>query len=194
MIFPLRCLVTAAVLGATAVAAAPIGAETRVGSAEVATAPTTPDFSRVEVAPTKTSIYIGTVSMTMPPFERRDGRFESTYVAKVFPYFFYNEQGTLSIDLPDAALRRLATGEAVEFSGQAFNAAREERRVEGKATPTDARSGRIKVRVFVSKRIELIFNSTYSFPGVTGAGAASPSVRPAVPLAKKSAGQPASAP
>ena len=41
-----------------------------------------------------------------------------------------------------------------------------ERPVEGKATPTDARSGKIKVRVFVSKRIELIFNTTYVFPDV----------------------------
>jgi hypothetical protein len=38
-----------------------------------------------------------------------------------------------------------------------------ERRVEGKATPVDATSGKIKVRVFVSKRIELIFNTTYRF-------------------------------
>ena len=33
----------------------------------------------------------------------------------------------------------------------------------GIATPADARSGKIKVRVFVSKRIELIFNTSYRF-------------------------------
>ena len=38
-----------------------------------------------------------------------------------------------------------------------------ERRLEGTATPTDATSGKLKVRVFVSKRIELIFNTTYRF-------------------------------
>ena len=41
-----------------------------------------------------------------------------------------------------------------------------ERRVEGKATPINRAAGKIKVRVFYSKRIELIFNTTYRFPDV----------------------------
>src|SRR5688572_10872849 len=47
-------------------------------------------FGRVEIAPTKTSIYVGSVSMMMPTFIRRANSFESTYVAKVFPFFFSN--------------------------------------------------------------------------------------------------------
>jgi hypothetical protein len=102
----------------------------------------------------------------MPAFSRESGAYTSSYVAKVFPYFFYNEQGTLTIKLPDDGLRNLAKGEVVEFSGRALNSAGEERRVEGKATPTQGTagmSGKIKVRVFVSKRVELIFNTTYRF-------------------------------
>ncbi len=144
-------------------------------------------FARVDVAPTRTSIYIGTVSMTMPTLERRDGRYETTYVAKVFPYFFYNEQGTLTIDLAETELRRLAAGESVEFSGRARNTAGEARRIEGKATPTDARSGRIKVRVFVSPRVELIFNTTYRFPASPPAPAVvPPSPDPARPASAAS--------
>lgn len=120
-------------------------------------------FDRVTIAPTKTSIYIGTVAMTMPALDRKNGVYQSNYVAKVFPYFFSNEQGTLAIALSDEALRRLERGERVEFSGRAVNTDGEERRVEGNATPADARSGKIKVRVFVSKRIELIFNTSYRF-------------------------------
>lgn len=123
-------------------------------------------FNRVAIEPTKTSIYIGTVSLAMPAFSRENGAYTSSYVAKVFPYFFYNEQGTLTIKLPDDGLRNLAKGEVVEFSGRALNSAGEERRVEGKATPTQGTagmSGKIKVRVFVSKRVELIFNTTYRF-------------------------------
>lgn len=122
------------------------------------------DYPRVDVAPTRTSIYIGTVAMTMPPFTRRGEGFESTYVASVFPYFFYNESGSLRIEFPAEALARLARGESVDFTGRAARTDGAERRIEGRATPADARSGKLKVRVFYSRRIELIFNTTYRFP------------------------------
>ncbi len=120
-------------------------------------------YNRVEVAPAKTSIYVGTVSLTMPAFTRARGVYTSTYVAKVFPVFFYNEQGRLSIELSDEALLKLERGEPVEFKGRAVREDGAERPVEGKATPADATSGKIKVRVFYSKRVELIFNTTYRF-------------------------------
>ena len=122
------------------------------------------DYDRVVVAPTKTSIYLGVVSMTMPAFKRSGSGYEASYVAKVFPFFFYNEAGQLRVEIPDEALRRLARGEGIEFKGRAVTEEGAERVVEGKATPTDSARGRIKVRVFYSKRIQLIFNTTYEFP------------------------------
>ena len=122
--------------------------------------------ARVEVAPTKTSIYVGTVAMTMPAFTRVGGTYSSSYVAKVFPFFFSSESGRLSVEISDEMLRQLERGEAVEFTGRAVNEEGAERRIAGKATPADAASGKIKVRVFVSRRIELIFNTTYRFPDV----------------------------
>jgi hypothetical protein len=121
-------------------------------------------FDRVDIAPTKTSIYVGSVSMTMPTFQRRGITYSSTYNAKVFPFFFESEKGELSIDLPEDDLRRLERGEVIQFTGQGRNSAGEDRRIEGRAIPTDAYSGKIKVRVFVSKKIQLIFNTTYQFP------------------------------
>ena len=118
-------------------------------------------YDHVEVAPTKTSIYVGSVSMKLTPFARRNGVYHSTYVAKVFPYFFWGEQGWIAIELSDDALRQLAKGEVVPFKGRGMNDDGEERHIEGRAVPTDASSGKIKVRVFVSKRIQLIFNTTY---------------------------------
>lgn len=120
-------------------------------------------YRRVEVEPTWTSIYIGTVSMRMPVFTRENGRYASTYTAKVFPFFFYGEHGRMSIDVPDEKLRALERGETIEFEGRAENSEGEERRIEGRAVPTDADSGKLKVRVFVSNRIQLIFNTTYRF-------------------------------
>lgn len=120
-------------------------------------------FNRVIVAPTKTSIYIGTVSMTMPPFERTALGFESTYHARVFPYFFSNEEGRLRIDITDAMLAQLAQGQKINFHGLGTRTDGAQRRIEGSAEPTDAQSGKLTVRVSVSKRIQLIFHTTYRF-------------------------------
>lgn len=120
-------------------------------------------FNRVEIASTKTSIYIGSITMTMPVFERVDGTYSADYRAKVFPYFFYNEHGRLSITVPDEDLRKLERGEVIQFVGEGISSDGERRHVEGRAVPTDANSGKIKVRVFVSKKIQLIFNTTYRF-------------------------------
>lgn len=118
-------------------------------------------FARVEVAPSKTSIYIGSVALTMPAFARHGSTYESTYVANVFPYFFFNEAGSLHIEVSDDQLNTLARGEAIDFKGRGVRSDGTERRIEGKATPTDAKGGRLKVRVFVSPRTQLIFNTTY---------------------------------
>lgn len=120
---------------------------------------------RVEIAPTKTSIYIGSVAMTMPPFERRGDRYESTYHAKVRPYFFASEDGKLAITVTDEMLDRLTRGEAIEFEGEAYRLDGAKRGIAGRAIPTDATSGKIKVRVFITKKLELIFNTTYRFTG-----------------------------
>jgi hypothetical protein len=122
-------------------------------------------FARVDIAPTKTSIYIGSITMTMPTFVRENGTYSAPYHAKVFPYFFLGERGRLSIDVSDEMLRRLERGEPVEFTGRGVSSEGEPRRVEGRSVPTDATSGKIKVRVFVSKKIQLVFNTTYRFVG-----------------------------
>ena len=120
-------------------------------------------FDRVVVNPAKTSIYIGSVTMAFTPATRKAGVYESDYSAKVFPYFFLNETGKLFLDAPDETLRKLARGEAVDFSGRGISASGTARRFEGRVTPIDATSGKLKVRAFVSKRIDLVFNMTYRF-------------------------------
>ena len=87
-------------------------------------------FAKVDVAPTRTSIYIGTVSMTMPTFVRVGDTFQTTYAAKVFPFMFYNEHGTLTINATDAQLEQLAKGETVILSGQGIRDDGASRRVE----------------------------------------------------------------
>ncbi len=120
-------------------------------------------YDHVAVDPAKTSIYIGSVTMAIAPATRKAGAYEANYTAKVFPYFFMSEKGKLVLDAPDETLRKLARGEAVNFSGRGVSTSGDERRFEGHATPSDATSGKLKVHVFVSKRIDLIFNMTYRF-------------------------------
>jgi hypothetical protein len=121
-------------------------------------------YATVEIERTKTSVYIGSVTMTMPPFTRKDGVFHSTYTAKVFPYFFYNDKGRIEIEIPDEVLRQLERGETIQFIGSGHSEKGETYRIEGRAVPANATSGKIKVKVRVSTKIELIFNTTYRFP------------------------------
>ena len=120
---------------------------------------------QVVIPPAKTSIYIGNVTLTPGLLQRENGTYRTSYHAKVFPYFFYNEDGQLSIDFSDEQLAQLARGERVPFTGTAKNKDGEDRRIEGHATANapGASEGTIKVRIFVTAKIQLIFNSTYRF-------------------------------
>lgn len=127
--------------------------------------------ARAEVDPAWTSIYVGAVTLRTSPFTRGpDSAFKATYTARVIPYFPANEDGVISIAVPDADLTRLLAGESVDFTGAARNGQGEERSVSGRATPIDPRHGRLKVRIRVSPRIELIFNTTYRFPAAAPDG------------------------
>ncbi len=124
-------------------------------------------YAEVTVQPTETSVYIASVSMTMLPFARHNGIYTADYTAKVFPFFFFNEQGTLSIEISDEQLQQLERGAAVNFTGHASNRKGAARHVEGQAV-SDAVAGdrgKLKVRVRVSKNIELVFDTTYRFTG-----------------------------
>jgi hypothetical protein len=120
-------------------------------------------YDHVVVESAKTSIYVGSVTMSFAPSARKSGGYESNYTAKVFPYFFMSEKGKVTLDVSDDMLRKLSRGEPVDFTGRAVSTNGEERRVEGRATPSDATAGKLKVHVYVSKRIDLIFNMPYRF-------------------------------
>jgi predicted GIY-YIG superfamily endonuclease len=92
----------------------------------------------------------------------------SEYSAEVFPYFFYNENGRIYVEVTDDMLRRLERRETVEFSGRAVRSDGVVRLVTGRAVPDGTQSGNIKVRVFVTRKIELIFNTNYRFPSARG--------------------------
>ena len=120
-------------------------------------------YDRVIIDSVKTSIYIGNVTLVTTPLIRTGDVYSAEYHAKVFPYFFSNEKGRLWITFTDEDLDRLAKGQAVFFKGHAEDTDHEPRRIEGRALPADATQGKIKVRVFVTEKIQLIFNAKYHF-------------------------------
>ncbi|WP_129047983.1 hypothetical protein [Oleiharenicola lentus] len=120
------------------------------------------DWDSVTVAPVKTSIYVGSVTLVTGVFRRDGDVFNTTYEAKVWPWFFWSESGRISISLPPADLLRLSRGERVEFKGEATNHKNKPRHVTGHADRLDAANGKIKVRIGVDDT-EIIFNGTYRF-------------------------------
>jgi hypothetical protein len=121
-------------------------------------------FNQVEIKPATAYLYIATVTMTIPPFSRHHGVYSSTYAARVFP-IFYTEKGRIWIDVPDDALRRIANGEPIDFTGHAVNESGDGRKVVGHAVPRGAWGGTISVRVYVSRRISITYDTTYELLG-----------------------------
>ena len=119
-------------------------------------------WDHVCVAPMKTSIYIGSVTLTTGVFERAGSSLTTTYQARVFPWVFWSESGRITIGLTDAGLAAMAKGEKAEFSGVAANQKSKPRKVTGYAVPADASSGMIKVRI-LADGYTLVFNGSYRF-------------------------------
>ena len=122
-------------------------------------------WNSVTIPPVKTSMYVGSVTLTTSEFRREGDKFNATYEAKVRPWFFWSETGRITITLPPADLERLARGERIEFTGEAANHKGKPRHVTGRADRADATSGKIKVRIGVDDT-ELIFNTTYRLNAV----------------------------
>lgn len=123
-------------------------------------------YDTVVVSKTKTSIYVGSVALTMTPFKRDAGDiYAAEYKATVVPFFIFNESGQLRITFTGEQLDRLERGERVEFSGDGKNKGGSPRPITGHASADapGAKTGKIKVRVFVTKKTALVFNTTYAF-------------------------------
>lgn len=139
-----------------------------------------PGWNRVQVPPMKTSIYVGSVTLTTQPFVRHGDDFTSTYAAKVFPWAFWNETGTITIHLTPEDLARLERGERCEFTGEAANHRHKPRHVTGYADPAEGSRGRIKVRIGADG-IKLVFNGTYALSVFTVEPDAQNASSPATP-------------
>jgi hypothetical protein len=116
--------------------------------------------AQFELPRVRTSIYIGSVTLITGVFTRVDDTYTSTYEAKVAPWSFWSEAGSIALNVAADDFARLRRGETIEITGEAINGKGKPRHVSARAKATDATSGTIKVRISVSGST-LVFNSTY---------------------------------
>jgi hypothetical protein len=134
-----------------------------VASLHAQPAAATIEWDTVTIESMKTSIYVGSVTLTTSEFKRAGEQYTATYEARVWPWAFWNETGRITIQLPAADVARLKRGERIEFTGDAANHKGKPRHVTGRADHTGEGTGKIKVRIGVDDT-ELIFNGTYRVP------------------------------
>jgi len=122
---------------------------------------------KLTIGPSSASLAGGKARLTTTEFRRKAGKYAGEYQLKVTPYFFKNENGTLSIIASDEAVRKLASGTAVTFGGKAVTAGSgKTRNIKAKATPagTNAVKGSITISI-PTENGELVFESDYTFRG-----------------------------
>lgn len=130
------------------------------GAPGLLSASSAPLPERVELPVMRTSIYIGSVKLTTTAFLPSAEIYTATYEAKVTPWVWWNESGTISLTVTPDEYDRLLRGETIELKGEATNDQGKVRHVSVRAQPDDATRGRIKVRI-LAKGTTLIFNSSY---------------------------------
>ena len=121
-----------------------------------------PGLDDVMVPPLKTSIYVGSVTLTPGVFERHGDTYTTSYEVEVWPWLFWGETGKVTIHLTAAELARVRVGQPVDFRGEGANQKGKPRKINGRVVPGDAHTGRIKIRI-TADGYTLIFNSTYRF-------------------------------
>lgn len=120
----------------------------------------TTGWDRVLIPPMKTSSFFGSVTLITEPLVRQGSTLVTGYEARVWPWFFWSETGRITITLTDANLASMARSETTEFTGEASNHKKKPRQVTGRAVPTDAFSGKFKIRIMADGH-EVIFNGGY---------------------------------
>jgi len=122
-----------------------------------------PIIGMLFIAPCSTSVSGGKASLKIGALSRQAQSYIGDYQFKVSPYFFKNEKGKLSIEVADDTLSKLASGMAVDFTGQATTSGSGNvRRIDGKATPDGSARGAVKLW-FMAGNKELVFNTSYHF-------------------------------
>jgi hypothetical protein len=117
-------------------------------------------YSVIFVAPARTSIYIGRLTVTPGPFVRAGSVYKASLGVDLSPYF-YHDDAKVQIDVPAGKLQALQAGKPIDFSGRVTRSNGQSRRISGRAVPADAFSGTIDIHVFLTSQVTVSFSTTY---------------------------------
>jgi hypothetical protein len=125
------------------------------------TNPSRPDTRKLLIAPSSTWLGGGTARLAVGALNREPGTYTGDYRIKVFPYFFKNETGCLSVQVSNLALHKLTQGVAVRLVGHATtNGTGQTRSITAWARPSANDSGALTFAVATIDG-NLIFNTSY---------------------------------
>ena len=120
----------------------------------------------LRIDPATTGVPLGKAKLSVDPLVHGEGKgaedLQGHYKVDVSPISLASEEGNLTISVSNETLRKLAGGQAVDFSGQAVSTGGNKSAVQGTATPAkDSKdAGAIRVRID-SKKGKLVFKTTY---------------------------------
>ncbi len=104
----------------------------------------------------------GIATLTIGPLERTNGVYTGDYKLTVFPWFSYNEKGTLAILISDASLAEANQGKVVTITGTATSKSGNCWPIVAIATPVDKEHGTLKLWFMAASR-KMIFTPAYYF-------------------------------
>ncbi len=117
--------------------------------------------SNLSVATSSSSLAGGTAKLIVGTLHRQGDKYVGDYRLKVFPYFFKSEKGRLFIKVTEPALRRIRSGRATAFTGQASaEGIALAHKIVGKATPSGREGGDLTFTVSTENG-SLVFHTSY---------------------------------
>lgn len=117
--------------------------------------------SSLIIAPSSSKLAGGSAKLVVGLLTRAGSTYIGDYRIKVFPYFFKNESGRLSINISEMMLRRMVGGHTTDFTGRAVtNGTGETRRVNARAMPTAKNKGALTFTV-ATENGPLVFHTSY---------------------------------
>ena len=120
----------------------------------------------LRIDPATTGVPLGKAKLSVDPLVRAEGKgkdgLQGNYKVEVSPISLASEDGSLTVAVTSEALRKLAGGQPVDFTGQAVSTSGSQSAVQGTATPSkdNKDTGAIRVRID-SKKGKLVFKTTY---------------------------------
>ena len=115
------------------------------------------DPSSMPVAGGKATLIIGAL-------QRANGVYSGNYKIEVFPYFFKNEKGRLTIAVSDESLVKINQGKITAIIGTATTSGKggRSRHIDATATPANNNCGMLKLWFMAGNR-KMIFEPAYHF-------------------------------